>query len=168
MMDYLWNVSTEELTSIASKFKGFAPVKVIAGEQELYVYQNLTVVPMTEANRMFLAPICNDTHIASLQTFVWSSDRKSMCVERPIKHNASDEEKGYGLSFAVESYLRSIKFNKPETEKVSCTDADRLEFMQTKAKQYDALIRRVDFPSASFNQEVDDDRSIFSMMHGGD
>ena len=168
MLDYKWNVADEELATLAGNFKDFAPAKITANGQELYVYQNLTVVPLSEANRMFLAPVSDDQYLASLQTFVWAPDRKTMFIERPIDSRADNERKGNALQFAVENCLRMIAKERPEVVKAILTDADRLEFMTTKAKQYDALLRSVDFAKSNEPNDDDDDRGIFVMMHGGD
>jgi hypothetical protein len=167
MFDYKWNVTDKELATLAGNFKDFAPAKITANGQELYVYQNFTVVPLSEANRMFLKPISDDQYLASLQTFVWAPDRKTMFMERPIDSRASNERKGDALLFAVESCLRMIVNERPEVAKAERTDADRLEFMTTKAKQYDALLRSVDFVKS--NQPNDyDDRSLGSIVWGLD
>jgi len=168
MLNYNWDVTDEELATLAGNFKDFTPAKITAAGQELYVYQNFTVVPMSEANRMFLKPISDDQYLASLQTFVWAPDRKTMFIERPIDSRADNERKGNVLQFAVESCLRMIGNEKPQVAKAELTDADRLEFMTTKAKQYDALLRSVDFAKSNEPNDDDDDRGIFVMMHGGD
>jgi hypothetical protein len=166
MLNYNWDVTDEELATLAGNFKDFAPAKITADGQELFVYQNLTVVPMSEANKMFLKPISDDQYLASLQTFVWAPDRKTMFIEQPIDSRADNERKGNALQFAVENCLRMIAKERPEVAKAERTDADRLEFMTTKAKQYDALLRSVDF--AKSNQPVDDDRSLGSIVWGLD
>ena len=168
MFDYKWNVTDKELATLAGNFKDFAPAKITANGQELYVYQNFTVVPLSEANRMFLKPISDDQYLASLQTFVWAPNRKTMFMEQPIDSRADNQRKGNALQFAVESCLRMIGNVKPQVAKAELTDADRLEFMTTKAKQYDALLRSVDFAKSNEPNDDDDDRGIFVMMHGGD
>ena len=168
MFDYKWNVTDKELATLAGNFKDFAPAKITANGQELYVYQNFTVVPLSEANRMFLKPISDDQYVASLQTFVWAPNRKTMFMEQPIDSRADNQRKGNALQFAVESCLRMIGNEKPQVAKAELTDADRLEFMTTKAKQYDALLRSVDFAKSNEPNDDDDDRGIFVMMHGGD
>jgi hypothetical protein len=135
MFDYKWNVTDEELATLAGNFKDFAPAKLTAAGQELYVYQNFTVVPLSEANKMFLKPISDDQYLASLQTFVWAPDRKTMFMEQPIDSRADNKRKGNALQFAVENCLRMIAKERPEVAKAERTDADRLEFMTTKAKQ---------------------------------
>jgi hypothetical protein len=166
MLNYNWDVTDEELATIAGNFKDFAPAKITTDGQELYVYQNLTKVPMTDSNKKFLAPVSDDPFLASLQTFVWASDRITMYMEQPIDSRADNQRKGNTLQFAVETCLKLIKAEKPEVRKATRTEAERIEFMQTKAKQYDALLRSVDF--AKSNQPVDDDRSLGSIVWGLD
>ena len=168
MLNYNWDATDEELAKLAGSFKDFAPAKITAGGQELYVYQNLTVVPLSEASRMFLKPVSDDQYLASLQTFVWAPDRKTMFMEQPIDSRADNERKGNALQFAVESCLRMIGNEKPEVAKTELTDADRLEFMTTKAKQYDALLRSVDFAKSNQPNDYDDDRGLGSIVWGLD
>jgi hypothetical protein len=163
MFDYKWNVTDEELATLAGNFKDFTPAKITAAGQELYVYQNFTVVPLSEANRMFLKPISNDQYLASLQTFVWATDRKTMFIEQPIDSRVDNERKGNALQFAVENCLRMIGNERPEVAKAERTDADRLEFMQTKAKYYDEMLRKVDFTSTN---EEDECKSQTGFMIG--
>jgi hypothetical protein len=163
MLNYNWDVTDEELANLAGNFKDFAPAKITANGQELYVYQNLTKVPMTEANRMFLAPVSDDPFLASLQTFVWASDRITMYMEQPIDSRADNQRKGNALQFAVETCLKLIKAEKPEVRKATRTEAERIEFMQTKAKHYDEMLRKVDFTSAS---EEDESKSQTGFMIG--
>ena len=168
MLNCNWDATDEELATLAGSFKDFAPANINVNGQELYVYQNLTVVPLSEANRMFLKPVSNDQYLASLQTFVWAPDRKTMFVEQPIDSRADNERKGNALQFAVETCLRMIGNERPEVAKTELTDADRLEFMTTKAKQYDALLRSVDFAKSNQPNDYDDDRGLGSIVWGLD
>ena len=168
MFDYKWNVTDEELATLAGNFKDFAPAKITANGQELFVYQNFTVVPLSEANRMFLKPISDDQYLASLQTFVWADDRVTFMMETPLDSRADNQRKGNALQFAVESCLRMIGNEKPQVAKAELTDADRLEFMTTKAKQYDALLRSVDFVKSNQPNDYDDDRGLGSIVWGLD
>jgi hypothetical protein len=163
MLIYKWNVTEEELATLAGNFKNFAPAKITAEGQELFVYQNLTKVPMTDSNKKFLAPVSDDPFLASLQTFVWASDRITMYMEQPIDSRADNQRKGNALQFAVETCLKLIKAEKPEVRKATRTEAERIEFMQTKAKHYDEMLRKVDFQSS--NQQ-DESKSQTGFMIG--